>query len=78
VNGAKDLRELRAERGLSQRAVAILADLSQVEVSLLERGAVTARPDTVVKLAKALKIDALRMRDILNAAAAAGPDGGAQ
>jgi transcriptional regulator with XRE-family HTH domain len=77
-NGATyDLRQLRRDRGLSQRAVAVLAGLTSPEVSLLEHGKVTPRPATIVKLAKALGIDAYRMRDILAASAAAGRDGDA-
>jgi transcriptional regulator with XRE-family HTH domain len=59
------LRELRAERGLSQAAVAILADLDVSQVSRLERGLSRARPATIVKLARALGIGADRMRQIL-------------
>jgi len=55
------LRQFRAERGLSQAAIAVLSGLSQREVSLVERGQVRPRPETVVKLAKALGIDAQRM-----------------
>lgn len=74
---AYDLRQLRRDRGLTQRAVAVLSGLTQGEVSLLERGEVTPRPATIVKLAKALGIGAYRMRDILNAAAAARREGDA-
>lgn len=76
-NGAYDLRQLRADRGLTQRAVAVLTGLTQGEISQLEQGRVTPRPETIVKLAKALGIGAYRMRDILNATAAAGRDGDA-
>lgn len=64
-----DLRRLRADRGLTQPAVGILAGISNQEVSLLERGLVTPRPTTIVKLAKGLGIGAERMRAILAASA---------
>jgi transcriptional regulator with XRE-family HTH domain len=59
------LRELRAERGLSQAAVALLADLDVSQVSRIERGLSKARPTSIVKLARALGIGADRMRQIL-------------
>jgi transcriptional regulator with XRE-family HTH domain len=62
---AQTLRELRAERGLSQAAVAILADLDVSQVSRLERGLCRPRRTTIVKLARALGIGADRMRQIL-------------
>jgi transcriptional regulator with XRE-family HTH domain len=71
-SGAYGLRELRRDRGLSLQAVAVLAGISDMEVSLLERGKIRApRPQTIVALAKALGISAHRMRDILTAPAAA-------
>lgn len=74
---AYDLRALRAERGLSQDAVAVLSGLTGAEISLLERGKVSPRPETVVKLARALGIGARRMGRILEASATAGRDGDA-
>lgn len=62
-----DLRQLRQDRGLTQGAVAVLAGITNVEVSLLERGKVSPQPATIVKLAKGLGIGAERMRDILAA-----------
>jgi transcriptional regulator with XRE-family HTH domain len=62
-----DLRQLRADRGLTQGAVAVLAGLTNPEISLLERGKVNPKPETIVKLAKALGIKAERMRNILAA-----------
>jgi transcriptional regulator with XRE-family HTH domain len=68
-SGAYGLRELRRDRGLTLEAVSVLAGISAMEVSLLERGKVRPRPETIVALAKALRISAYRMRDILTAAA---------
>jgi transcriptional regulator with XRE-family HTH domain len=61
------LRQLRADRGLTQRAVSVLSGLTQQEVALLERGRRHAQPVTIVKLAKALGIGADRMQAILTA-----------
>jgi transcriptional regulator with XRE-family HTH domain len=61
------LRQLRADRGLTQRALGVLAGLTGPEISFLERGMVRAHPATVVKLSMALGIGAYRMRDILEA-----------
>lgn len=73
-----DLRQLRADRGLSLRAVGILAGITAQEVSLLELGKIkNPQPATIVKLAKALGIGAERMRDILAASASASRDGDA-
>jgi transcriptional regulator with XRE-family HTH domain len=62
------LRELRAARGLSLDAVAVLADVDPATVSRLERGLVEARRTTIVKLARALGISARRMAQILREA----------
>jgi transcriptional regulator with XRE-family HTH domain len=49
----------------------ILAGISNQEVSLLERGQVTPKPTTIVKLAKGLGIGATTMQAILTASAKA-------
>jgi transcriptional regulator with XRE-family HTH domain len=59
------LAQLRADRGLTQRAVGILAGISQGEVGFLERGLVTPKPATIVRLGKALGIAADTMQAIL-------------
>lgn len=62
VKGAVlSLREFRQQRSLSQAAIAVLGGVSQREVSLIERGEVQPRPDTIVKLAKAFRVNAERM-----------------
>ena len=62
VKGAVlSLREFRQQRGLSQAAIAVLGGLSQREVSLVERGEVRPRPQTIVRLARAFGVDAQRM-----------------
>jgi transcriptional regulator with XRE-family HTH domain len=73
VRGAVvSLREFRQQRGLSQAAIAVLGGVSQREVSLVERGEVRPRPETIVKLAKAFGVGAERMAAILATPAADG------
>lgn len=55
------LRELRKQRGLTLEAVGYLADLDLATVSRIERGLVTPRPETVVRLARAFRISVRRM-----------------
>lgn len=74
VKGAVvSLREFRQRRGLSQSAIAVLSGLSQREVSLIERGEVRPRPQTVVKLARAFGINAERMALICATSASVAP-----
>jgi transcriptional regulator with XRE-family HTH domain len=73
VRGAVvSLREFRQQRGLSQAAIAVLGGVSQREVSLVERGEVRPRPETIVKLAKAFGVGAERMAAIVATPAADG------
>lgn len=62
------LRELRRERGLTLEAIAFLAgdDVDIATISRIERGLVTPRPDTVVKLARALGVSVKRMRAMVS------------
>lgn len=57
VNGrfAVNLKRIRADRGLSQEALAELAGIHRTELSLLERGQREPRLGTLVKLAGALE-----------------------
>src|SRR4051794_32752027 len=59
------LRALRAERGLTLEALAILSDVDVATISRIERHLVEARPATVVKLARGLGIAAKRMKQIV-------------
>ena len=52
---ASNLRRLRAERGLSQEALADAAGIDRTYVSALERELYSASIDTIAKLAKALE-----------------------
>jgi transcriptional regulator with XRE-family HTH domain len=62
-----DLRELRKERGLSLEALGFLAGVDQATISRIERGLAEPRRDTVVQLARALRIGAKRMAEIMAA-----------
>ena len=71
---ANGLRQLRQERGLTLQAISVLSGITAAEASMLERGLIQPRPETIVKLARALGIGAYRMRDILTAPATAEPE----
>jgi transcriptional regulator with XRE-family HTH domain len=71
---ANGLRQLRQERGLTLQAVSVLSGITAAEASMLERGLIQPRPETIVKLARALGVGAYRMRDILTAPPNAEPE----
>lgn len=52
------LRKLRKERGLSQEALALDADLQRNYISLLERGVNSASIRTIFRLSRALSVSA--------------------
>lgn len=60
-----DLRELRQSRGLSLEALGYLAGVDGATISRLERGLAEPRRDTVVRLARGLRIGAKRMAAIM-------------
>jgi transcriptional regulator with XRE-family HTH domain len=62
-----NLRDLRAQRGLTLEATGILGGVDPATVSRIERGLVKAKPDTTVRLARALGVSAGRMKQILAA-----------
>ena len=66
-----NLREFRKERGLSLEAVSLLSGLDIATLSRVERGQQHPRPETVVRLAKGLRVAARRMQAILEESAAA-------
>jgi plasmid maintenance system antidote protein VapI len=69
------LKDLFAERGLRYDAAAMLADVDKATISRIANGKARARPETVVRLARALGISARRMETICAAShAAANPD----
>lgn len=53
---ADNLRRLRAERGLSQEALADAAAIDRTYVSLLERQKYSASVDMIERLAQALSV----------------------
>ncbi|MDE2166764.1 MAG: helix-turn-helix transcriptional regulator [Alphaproteobacteria bacterium] len=55
---ARNLRQARNARGLSQEALAYEAEIDRTYVSALERGVYAATIDMVDKLAKALGVEA--------------------
>jgi len=59
------LREERLRRGLSLEAAAMLAGVDTSTLSRIERGLCQPKPETVVRLARALKISAGRMAEML-------------
>ena len=58
----RNLAEARGWEGLSQQQLAEQVALSQIEISLLERGLQCPRLDLVVKLASAVGV---QVRDLL-------------
>jgi transcriptional regulator with XRE-family HTH domain len=58
---ARRLRFLRAERGLSQEALAELADLHRTYVGSIERRERNVSLDNVERLATALKVDIVEL-----------------
>lgn len=54
---ASNLRRVRAERELSQEALADLAGIDRTYVSALERQVYSASIDTIEKLAGVLKVE---------------------
>lgn len=54
---AANLRQHRDAAGLSQEALADLCDLHRTEISLLERCKRSPRLETIVILARGLKLD---------------------
>jgi plasmid maintenance system antidote protein VapI len=70
------LKDMFAERGLRYDAAAMLADVDEATISRIANGKARARPETVVRLARALGISARRMEAICAAShAAAHADG---
>jgi len=65
------LRELRKTRGLTLEAMAYLAgdDVDQATISRIERGLVKPRPETIVKLARALGMSVARLRAVIDSTA---------
>jgi transcriptional regulator with XRE-family HTH domain len=65
VFGAR-LRELREQRGESQRSLAELIGSAHVYISEMERGLKVPSLTTILRLAVALKCDATDLVDVFN------------
>lgn len=61
----KVLRRLRIERGLSQEALALSADLQRNYISLMELGQNQPTITTIFKLASALSIKPSKLMDLV-------------
>ena len=61
------LRDLLTERGITMEAAGLLAGVTGSTISRIASGQSRATPKTVVKLAKALGVNALRMRSMCDA-----------
>lgn len=62
------LREFLRERGLTFDAVAVLADVETSSISRIVNGQIRPRPETIVRLARALGISAKRLQAMTAAA----------
>lgn len=60
---ARNLRQHRMRRGLSQEALGHAAGLHRTEISLLERAGREPRLSTIVRLARALELPAAALLD---------------
>jgi transcriptional regulator with XRE-family HTH domain len=56
-----NIRRLRRDRGLSQEALAHASELHPTEVSRLERGVREPRLGTIVRIARALRVEPARL-----------------
>jgi len=63
VKFGKKIREVRAERGLSQEALADIANVHRTYIGMVERAEKNITLLNIQKLAKALKID---IRDLFD------------
>jgi len=62
------LRDLLTERGIRMDAAALMAGVSTSTISRICAGTEQARPETIVSLAKALRVSARRMQALADAA----------
>jgi plasmid maintenance system antidote protein VapI len=61
------LRELIRDRGLTLDAVAVLAGVETSSISRIVNGQMGAKPETIVRLARALGISAKRLQAMIPA-----------
>jgi transcriptional regulator with XRE-family HTH domain len=60
-----DLRRRRNQLGLTQADLAVLTNKSEAAISRFERGERRPAPDTIVKLAQALRVSSTRLKALL-------------
>jgi transcriptional regulator with XRE-family HTH domain len=60
-----ELLRLRNLRGFTQADLAVLSNKSEAAISRFERGELRPAPETVVKLAQALRVSATRLNGLL-------------
>jgi transcriptional regulator with XRE-family HTH domain len=60
-----ELLRLRNQRGLTQADLAVLTNKSEAAISRFERGERRPAPETVVKLAQALRVSSTRLNALL-------------
>jgi plasmid maintenance system antidote protein VapI len=68
VQADSSLRDLFRQRGLSFEAVSVMAGVDTSVISRVVNGKRQARPETIVKLARALGISARRLQAMADAA----------
>jgi transcriptional regulator with XRE-family HTH domain len=57
-----ELRQIRKDRGLTLEHVAVIAGVNKATISRAERGLQRLSPGSVVKISRALKVSAERLR----------------
>lgn len=62
-----NLREFMTKRDITQVSLAVLGGVDPATISLIVNGKTHARPATIVKLARALGVDARRMQGMCEA-----------
>lgn len=60
-----ELLRLRNLRGFTQADLAVLSNKSEAAISRFERGELRPAPETIVKLAQALRVSATRLNALL-------------
>lgn len=61
ITNPNDLQALRLKRRLTIKAVALLSGVDPATISRIERRKNSPKPETLVALARALKVDAGRL-----------------
>lgn len=61
----RTVQELRRKRGLTLEDLSVLSGLDVGTISRVERGIVTPRPRTILRLARALKVSPKRIQQLV-------------